>query len=61
MDTITKKKYEEYKKLCYDGDHRKLLTPDILRLICESCKYNPENIWMYMLDTLDHHCQREGL
>ena len=36
MPTISKKEYEEYKKLCYDRDHGRFLTSDGLRLICES-------------------------
>lgn len=28
MPTISKKEYEEYKSLCYDRDHGRILTPD---------------------------------
>lgn len=53
MPTISKKEYEEYKKLCYDRDHGRFLTPDGLRLICESYNKNPEVIGKYMLEALD--------
>ena len=53
MPTISKKEYEEYKKLCYDRDHGRFMTPDGLRLICESYNKNPEVIGKYMLEALD--------
>ena len=52
MPTISKKEYEEYKKLCYDSDHGRFLTSDELRLICESYNKNPEAIGMLMLEAL---------
>ena len=44
MPTISKKEYEEYKSLCYDRDHGRILTPDGLRLICEGLNRDPEAI-----------------
>ena len=52
MPTISKKEYEEYKKLCYDRDLRRFLTSDELRLICESYNKNPEAIGKHMLEAL---------
>ena len=43
MPTISKKEYEEYKSLCYDRDHGRILTPDGLRLICEGLNRDPES------------------
>ena len=51
MPTITKKEYEEYRKLCKDRDNGRILTPDGLKLICESLKRNPEAIGKHMLET----------
>lgn len=53
MPTITKKQFEDYKKMCYDKDHGRLLTIDGLRLICESFDRNPEAIGKHFLETLD--------
>lgn len=53
MPTITKKEYEEYKKLCYDRDHGRFLTPDGLRLLCEGLNRDPELIGKHMLETLE--------
>jgi len=52
MPTITKKEYEDYRKLCYDRDHGRILTPDGLRLICKSYNNNPEAIGKHLLETL---------
>ncbi len=52
MPTISKKEYEEYKSLCYDRDHGRILTPDGLRLICEGLNRDPEAIGKHMLETL---------
>ena len=52
MPTISKKEYEEYKSLCYDRNHGRILTPDGLRLICEGLNRDPEAIGKHMLETL---------
>jgi len=52
MPTITKKELEDYKKMCYDREHGRILTPDGLRFICEAHKNDPEAIGKYMLETL---------
>lgn len=52
MPTISKKEYEDYRKLCYDRDHGRILTSDGLRLICESYNKNPEAIGKHLLETL---------
>lgn len=61
MPTITKKEYEEYKRLCYDRDHGRFLTPDGLKLICEAYRNNPEEIGKHMLGVLARLRQKEGL
>ena len=35
MPTITKREFEDYRKMCYDRDHGRFLTPNGLRVICE--------------------------
>ena len=52
MPTITKKELEDYKKLCYDRNHGRLLTTDGLRFICEAYKNKPEAIGKHMLETM---------
>jgi len=42
MPTITKKELEDYKKMCYDREHSRLLTVDGLRLICDGFNRDPE-------------------
>ena len=52
MPTISKKEYEEYKKLCNDRDQGRFLTSDGLRLICESYNISHEAIGKHMLEAL---------
>ncbi|MCI8527662.1 MAG: cytochrome C [Lachnospiraceae bacterium] len=52
MPTITKKELEEYKKMCYDREHGRLLTIDGLRLICDRLNRDPEVIGKHFLETL---------
>ena len=52
MPTITKKQYDDYKKLCYDREHGRILTPDGLRFICEANNYEPEAIGKHFLEVL---------
>ena len=52
MPTITKEQYDDYKKLCYDREHGRILTPDGLRFICEANNYEPEAIGKHFLEVL---------
>ena len=52
MPTITKKQYDDYKKLCYDREHGRILTPDGLRFICEADNYEPKAIGKHFLEVL---------
>ena len=52
MPTITKKQLENYQRLCSDINNGRILTPDGLRLICESYKNDPEAVGNYMLGIL---------
>ena len=52
MPTITKKELEDYKKMCYDREHGRLLTIDGLRLICDGLNRDLEAIWKHFLETL---------
>ena len=44
--------FEDYRKMCYDRDHGRFLTPDGLRVICEGLNRNPEAIGKHILETL---------
>ena len=52
MQKITNKQYEEYRRLIYDRDHGRMLTPDGLRLICSACNDDPTEIGKIMLENL---------
>lgn len=52
MPTITKRELEDYRKMCYDRDHGRLLTSEGLRLICEGLNRDPEAIGKHILETL---------
>lgn len=52
MPTITKKQLEDYEKLCRDRSNGRILTPDVLRFVCEACNYDAEAIGKHMLETL---------
>lgn len=52
MPTITKKRLEDYQRLCSDRNNGRILTPDGLRLICNVCKNDPEAIGEHILETL---------
>ena len=60
MPTITKKELEDYRKMCYDRQHRRILTPDGLRFICEANRYDPEAIGKHMLEVLARIGLKEG-
>lgn len=50
MKQISNKEYEEYQKYYTDKLYGRILTPDGLRLICESLNNNPEKIGSHMLE-----------
>jgi len=52
MPVISNKELEDYRKLCKDRNEGKILTPDGLRLICQACNYNPEEIGKQMLENM---------
>lgn len=52
MKQIRNAEYEEYLKYVHDRDNGRILTPDGLRFICESCQYDPEKIGMHILEVL---------
>ena len=49
---LTAKQYAEYKQMCHDRDHGRLLTPDGLRFVCASHNYDPEEIGRHFLEVL---------
>lgn len=51
-ERLTAKQIGEYKKFCHDRDRGRILTPDGLRFICASCKYDPESIGKHFLEIL---------
>lgn len=59
MPTISKKKLEDYRKLCKDRNTGKILTPDGLKFICQACNYNPEEIGKTMLENMTRICNNE--
>lgn len=54
MEKLPKKQIEDYRKLCYERDHGRLLTPDGLRFICEANNMDPESIGKHLLECLAH-------
>lgn len=52
MPTITKKELEEYKQMCYDRDHGKIITVDGLRIIGDELNRDPEAIGKHFLEVL---------
>lgn len=60
MPTITKQELEDYRKMCYDRQHGRMLTPDGLRFICEANRYDPETIGKHMLEVLVGIDLKEG-
>lgn len=54
MEKLTKKQIEDYRNLCYERDHGRLLTPDGLRFICEANNMDPEAIGKHLLECLAH-------
>lgn len=52
MPTISKKEMEDYRQLCKAKNNGRILTPDGLRIICESLNRDPEAIGKHMLEVL---------
>ncbi len=47
---MTKKEEKDYKNLCELRRQGRLLTPDVLQLICEAMDYNFEAIGRYFVE-----------
>lgn len=56
---MTQKEIDDYERLCHDRLYGRLLTPDGLRLICESCNYDPEAIGSHFLEVLAKICPQK--
>lgn len=52
MKQITDKEYQEYLKYKYDKDHGRLITSDLIRIICESNDYDPVKVGTDILNIL---------
>lgn len=59
MKKITNKEYIEYQEYKRAKAHGRILTPDGLRLICNSCNNDPIAIGTHFLETL-HRFERES-
>lgn len=60
MKQLTNKEYERYEQYRRDRDHGRVLTPDGLRIICESMNNDPAQIGIHMLGMLAKF-RNEGL
>ena len=56
---LTQKQIVECDRLCYERDLGRLLPPDGLRFICESCNYDPGAIGRHFLEVLPQICPQE--
>lgn len=52
MKQVSNKKYEKYQQYQTDVLHRRILTPDGLRVICAGLDNDPEKIGIHMLEML---------
>ena len=52
MKQITNKEYEAYEQYKTDLLHGRILTPDVLRIICAGLDNDPEKIGIHMLEML---------
>lgn len=53
---LTQAQIADYEQLCHDRTYGRILTPDGLRFVCESCNYDPEAIGHHFLEVLSHIC-----
>lgn len=60
MNHISKKEYEKYQQYQTNKLHGRILTPDGLRIICDSFDNDPERIGKHMLEMLTKF-RSEGL
>lgn len=52
MKQISDKEYKEYQKYLHDKNSGRILTPEVLRVICDGLDNNPEKIGLHFLETL---------
>jgi len=52
MKQVSNKEYEKYQQYQTDVLHRRILTPDGLRVICAGLDNDPEKIGIHMLEML---------
>lgn len=52
MKKITDKEYQEWLKYKYDKEHGRLITSDLIRIICESNDYDPVKVGTDILNIL---------
>lgn len=52
MKKITDKEYEEYQQYKKDCLHGRIITADVIRMICESCNNDPMSIGQYILENI---------
>ena len=53
---LTQTQLIDYEQLCHDRTYGRILTPDGLRFICESCNYDAEAIGKHFLEVLSKIC-----
>lgn len=60
MKQITNKQYDEWQRFKAAQNNGRTLTPDGLRILCESMNKDPEQIGRHMLD-MYHKFKQEGV
>lgn len=60
MKQITNKQYDEWHRFKHSQLNGRTLTPDGLRILCESFDKDPEQIGKHMLETY-YRFQQEGV
>ena len=53
---LTQAQIADYDQLCHDRTYGRILTPDGLRFVCESCNYDPTAIGQHFLEVLNRIC-----